>query len=46
MEIAFRAGRYAEGVEQGVTAIADLLATHSPRTGSVRNELSDKPIIL
>jgi uncharacterized membrane protein len=46
MESACRAGRYAEGVEQGVRAIADLLALHSPRTGEVRNELSDKPIIL
>ena len=46
MESACRAGRYAEGVEQGVRAIADLLALHSPRSGQVRNELSDKPIIL
>lgn len=46
MESAFRSGRYAQGMEQGVAAIADLLAQHSPRTGDVRNELSDKPIIL
>jgi len=46
MESACRAGRYAEGVEQGVRAIADLLAVHSPRTGEGRNELSDRPIIL
>lgn len=46
MESAFRAGRYAEGAQQGVAAIADLLARHSPRTGDVRNELSDRPIIL
>jgi uncharacterized membrane protein len=46
MEKACRAGRYAEGVEEGVQAIAALLAQHSPRTGDERNELSDKPIIL
>jgi uncharacterized membrane protein len=46
MESACRAGRYGEGVEQGVRAIANLLALHSPRTGELRNELSDKPIVL
>ena len=46
MEAALREGRYAEGIAQGVAAIADLLAVHSPRLACVRNELSDKPIIL
>ncbi|HTP99692.1 MAG TPA: TPM domain-containing protein [Casimicrobiaceae bacterium] len=46
METAFREGRYTEGVEQGLAAVADLLATHSPRTGGQSNELSDKPVIL
>jgi uncharacterized membrane protein len=46
METAFRAGRYTEAVDQGVRAISDLLATHSPRTADERNELSDKPIVL
>ena len=46
MQVAFRAGRYAEGIEQGIRAVGDLLAVHSPRTGSERNELSDKPILL
>jgi uncharacterized membrane protein len=46
MEAALREGRYADGIAQGVAAIADLLAAHSPRVGAVRNELSDKPIIL
>ncbi|MFO1325094.1 MAG: TPM domain-containing protein [Burkholderiales bacterium] len=46
MESAFRAGRFAEGVEQGIAAIADLLAQHSPPSGDQRNELSDRPIIL
>jgi uncharacterized membrane protein len=46
METAFRAGRYGEGVEQGVRAIADLLAQHHPRTDDDRNDLSDRPVIL
>jgi len=47
MERKFREGRYADGVEEGVRAVGDLLATHSPRAGGdERNELSDKPIIL
>ncbi len=46
MEKAFRAGRFAEGAEQGVDAIADLLAAHSPRREADRNELSDRPIVL
>jgi uncharacterized membrane protein len=46
MEAAFREGRFADGVAQGVAEISDLLAQHSPRTGDVHNELSDKPIIL
>jgi uncharacterized membrane protein len=46
MESACREGRYVDGVEEGVRAIADLLALHSPRTGERGNELSDKPIIL
>jgi uncharacterized membrane protein len=46
MESAFREGRYADGIEQGVRAVSELLATHSPRTGEVVNELSDKPILL
>lgn len=46
MEASLRAGHYAEGIVAGVAAINELLATHSPRTGDDRNELSDKPIIL
>ena len=47
MEDRFRDGRYAEGLEEGVRAVNDLLATHSPRTGGDEtNELSDKPIVL
>jgi uncharacterized membrane protein len=46
MEKAFRAGRYAEAVEEGVRAVGDLLAQHSPQTGPERNEIPDKPIVL
>jgi len=46
MQAAFRAGGYAAGAEQGIRAVSDLLALHSPRTGGERNELSDKPILL
>ncbi len=45
MESAFREGRYPEGVEAGIGAIADLLVVHAPGTrGS--NELTDQPVIL
>ena len=46
MEKAFRAGQYAEAVEEGVLAVSDLLAQHSPDTGGERNEIPDKPIVL
>jgi len=46
MEAAFRDGRYTDGLEDGVRAVGALLATHSPREGDVRNELSDKPFLL
>ena len=46
MEDAFRAGRYAEAVEEGVRAVNDLLALHSPHTAGERNEIPDRPIVL
>lgn len=46
MEKSFRAGDYAGGVETGVRAVGELLATHSPRSASQGNEISDKPVIL
>lgn len=45
METAFRAGRYAEGVETGIAAITALLVEHAPGAGGP-NELSDRPVIL
>ena len=47
METAFRAGRFAEGVEAGVAEISALLTRHYPRDGGTRgNELPDKPVVL
>jgi hypothetical protein len=46
MEAAFRDGRFAEGVLQGVNEISALLATHFPRADAGPNELPDKPVIL
>ena len=46
MEKAFRVGDYAKGAEDGLRAVSELLATHSPRTGVERNELPDKPVVL
>jgi uncharacterized membrane protein len=46
IEAAFRAGRFADGVEQGIAEISAMLAKHSPRTGPGRNEISDAPVVL
>jgi uncharacterized membrane protein len=46
IETAFRAGRFADGVEQGLGEISALLAQHSPRAGPGRNEISDAPVVL
>ncbi|MEO8346261.1 MAG: TPM domain-containing protein [Betaproteobacteria bacterium] len=46
MESAFREGRFADGIEQGIAEISALLAQHSPRTGPGRNEIPDAPVVL
>jgi uncharacterized membrane protein YgcG len=47
METAFRDGKFAEGVVQGVGEISALLAQHYPRAGGGgTNELADLPVIL
>jgi uncharacterized membrane protein len=46
MESAFAAGRFAEGITDGIAAISALLARHFPREGRTANELPDKPVVL
>ena len=46
IEAAFRAGRFTDGVDQGIREISALLAQHSPRSGPGRNEISDAPVVL
>ncbi|MBI4195753.1 MAG: TPM domain-containing protein [Betaproteobacteria bacterium] len=46
MEEAFRAGRHAEGVLEGIKEITALLARHFPPRGANPDELPDKPVVL
>jgi uncharacterized membrane protein len=46
IEAAFRAGRFADGVDEGIREISALLAQHSPRSGPGRNEIPDAPVVL
>ncbi|MBV6417955.1 MAG: hypothetical protein CMLOHMNK_02734 [Steroidobacteraceae bacterium] len=46
IETAFRAGRYGEGVADGVRAVGAVLARHFPHEGGDRNEQRDAPVIL
>jgi uncharacterized membrane protein len=46
MEEAFRAGRFADGVESGLSEINRLLGEHFPRATPGTNELPDEPIML
>ena len=46
IDVAFRADRYGDGVQQGIVEISALLAQHSPRTGPERNEIPDAPVVL
>lgn len=46
MEADFRAGRFEQGVLQGIEAVGELLARHFPRNGPGRNELTDTPVLL
>ncbi len=45
MQTAFRAGRYGEGVADGVRAVGDVLARHFPNDGGDRNEQRNAPVI-
>jgi uncharacterized membrane protein YgcG len=46
MEQEFRAGRFEQGVLQGVRAIGEHLARHFPGDDSNPNELRDRPVVL
>jgi hypothetical protein len=46
MEAAFRAGRYEQGVLDGIDEITGLLARHFPARGPNPDELTDRPALL
>ena len=46
MEQAFRAGRYVEGVEDGIREICALLAEHFPGDGRDVDEIANRPVVL
>ena len=46
MESHFRSGRFAEGAEAGIAAIARLLAEHFPGAAGDRDELPNRPVLL
>ena len=45
MEMSFREGQFAEGVERGIKAAGLLIARHFPVKGN-RNELPDRPALI
>ncbi len=46
MQERFGAGRFEQGVIEGLRSIGTLLAQHFPATGENPNELPDKPAVL
>ena len=46
MEVAFRGGRFEQGVLEGVREITALLVRHFPARGANPDELPDKPAVL
>ena len=46
MEAHFRAGRFAEGAETGITAVGKLLGKHFPGRGGDRDEQPNEPVLL
>lgn len=46
METAFRAGRFEEGVVNGIAAVSRELARHFPPQADQRNELPDQPVVM
>jgi uncharacterized membrane protein len=46
IKIAFRSGNFEEGIISGLTDISLILKKHFPSSGKLKNEISDKPVIL
>ncbi len=46
MEQSFAAGRFEEGVLQGVEAVTAILTKEYPATGAAVNELPDEPVVV
>jgi uncharacterized membrane protein len=46
MEGALRAGRFEEGIVEGIAAVGEALARHYPGGGADRNQLPDRPIVV
>lgn len=46
MEGHFRAGRFEQGVVEGIERLCTLLAAHFPRAAAGANELPDRPVVL
>jgi len=46
MEEEFRAGRFTQGVVEGIEAVGHHLALHYPAREERRDELPDAPVIL
>ena len=46
MEQSFAAGRFEQGILDGIRAITEILAREYPATGHATNELPDEPVVL
>ncbi|WP_315831158.1 TPM domain-containing protein [Bradyrhizobium prioriisuperbiae] len=46
IEADFRGGNFESGVLKGIAAVTQQLAAHFPPSGSHRNELPDRPVVL
>ncbi|HEY0562924.1 MAG TPA: TPM domain-containing protein [Methylophilus sp.] len=46
MEVLFRKGEFEVGVLQGIAEISAALSQHFPNTGTSRNELPNRPIVM
>jgi uncharacterized membrane protein len=46
MEVLFRKGQFEAGVLQGIAQISAELEKHFPQTGTSKNEVSNKPLVM